>query len=467
MSVSQLKKWFSFHREAILQDFFQFLRFKSIGVDSAYSAEVFACAKWLENYLGEIGMQVEMWTSSGNPCLFAEKKSNIEEAPTLLIYHHYDVQPVDPLPLWKSDPFEPVIREEAVYARGAQDNKGQCFYTLTALKAFLELTKEILVNIKIFIEGEEESGSDGTREILERQKDRLQADHLLVIDSYLAGKGIPTLTLGVRGLVTLELHCSNSISDLHSGIFGGIVYNPNRALVQALAACWDDRGRINIPHFYEEVIEVDKEQKSKLDFALDLEKMKRQFGIQVFGPEPGFSVEESAVLRPTLEINGISGGYAGEGFKTIIPKKATAKISCRLVPHQDPNKIAKLLRQFIQEQFPSNFTVEIKQGTGEAAFLSKFTSEIVTRASRALEEVMQKPCQYILSGASIPIVPRLVEASGAEAILMGFGLEEDHIHAPNEHFGLDRFELGFLTVGRILSGFSEKEFIPPNNKSSK
>ncbi len=457
MSVSQLKKWFSLHREAIFQDFFQFLRFKSIGTDPAYFAEVVACAKWLESYLREMGMQVEIWSSSGNPALFAEKKSSIEGAPTLLIYHHYDVQPVDPLPLWKSDPFEPVVREEAVYARGAQDNKGQCFYTLTALKAFLELSQEVMVNIKVFIEGEEESGSRTTKEILERQKDRLQADHLLVVDTYLAGKGIPTLTLGVRGLITLELTCRNSTSDLHSGIFGGIVYNPNRALAQVLAAFWDAQGRIAIPHFYEEVVELEQKQKAKLDFRLDLETIKRQFGVRVFGPEPGFSVQESAALRPTLEINGMSGGYTGEGFKTIIPKQASAKISCRLVPHQDPNKIAKLFMQFIHEHFPANFAVEVKQGGGESAFLAKFDSDIVMRASRALEEVMGQSCHYVLSGASIPIVPRLVEASGAEAVLMGFGLDEDNIHAPNEHFGLDRFELGFLTMGRILLGFSEKK----------
>lgn len=456
MTLRQLQDWFSKNREAILRDFFQFLTFKSISADPAYKPEVLKCANWLGDYLKKIGMQVELWQTSGMPVLFAEYKSADKNAPTLLIYHHYDVQPADPLELWKSDPFSPVVRDGVVYARGAQDNKGQCFYCVTALKALFELTKQVPLNIKLFIEGEEESGSHGTEEAIEKKRERLKADYLLVVDSTLAAAGVPGLTMGVRGIMTMEFLCKNASTDLHSGTFGGIAYNPNRALAQAIAALWDKNGRVKIPHFYDDVAKLDEDQRKLLDLEFDPEWTRSQFGIQALAPEPGFSPKESSWIRPTVEINGMCGGYIGEGFKTVLPAQASAKISCRLVPNQDPEKIYKLLVDYLCAQFPAGFELKATYGHGAPAFRGNFHSPIAKTAAMSYEEVMKKPCRYMLSGGSIPIVAKLAEACGGEATLMGFGLDEDNIHAPNEHFGLDRFEMGYLTMGRIFAHLSEK-----------
>jgi acetylornithine deacetylase/succinyl-diaminopimelate desuccinylase-like protein len=454
--LQQLQEWFSTHRQAILADFFRFLEFKSISADSTYQQDILACAKWLGDYLRVMGMKVQLWpTSSGHPVVFAERKSPVADAPTLMIYHHYDVQPVDPMDLWKSDPFKPMIKGDLVYARGAQDNKGQCFYSILALKAFFEMTQQLPLNVKLFIEGEEESGSHGTEEMIDGQKASLKADSLLVIDSDLAGPGIPALTMGVRGILSFEFSCRNASIDLHSGMFGGIVYNPNRALAEAIAAIWDPKGRVKVPHFYDDVEELSKEHYRLLDLSFSQEEMSKQFGIKAFAPEIGFSPRESSWIRPTVEINGICGGYTGKGFKTVIPAEAFAKISCRLVPHQKPEKIYRQLCQYLEEHLPKGFEAKADLIHGTPAFRSNFDSLIAKTAVKAYEEVMKVPCRYKLSGGSIPIVGKLAEVSGAETVLMGFGLDEDNVHAPNECFGLKRFEQGFLTVGTLLANLSK------------
>lgn len=456
MFIQQLQDWFSKNRQGILADFFRFLEFKSISTDKEYQQEILACARWLGDYLRSIGMKVQLWpTSSGNPVVFAEYKSKNKEAPTLMLYHHYDVQPVDPLSLWKSDPFKPVIKDDLVYARGAQDNKGQCFYSIMALKAFSQLKGEFPLNIKLFIEGEEESGSHGTEEMVEGQKSNLGADHLLVIDSDLAGPGIPALTMGVRGILTLEFLCKNASMDLHSGIFGGMVYNPNRALAEAIASIWDEKGRVRIPHFYDDVEELSKEHHKLLDLSFNEKEMRSQFGVKVFAKEENFSPRESCWMRPTVEINGMGGGYTGNGFKTVLPSEAFAKISCRLVPHQKPEKIYEIVCAHLKDQLPKGFEVKATLLHGGPAFRSNFDSSIAKTAASAYEEVMGAPCRYKLSGGSIPIVGKLAEVTGAETVLMGFGLDEDNVHAPNECFGLKRFEQGFLTVGTILANLAQ------------
>lgn len=456
LDLSSLKKWYEKHREAVLDDFFKFLAFKSVSADSAYDSETKKCADWLVKYLTKIGLEVQVWPTSGQPVIFAKHCKAGKDRPTLLLYQHYDVQPVDPLELWKGDPFKPTVHDGKVFARGAQDNKGQCFYTITAIKALLELCDNLNFNLKLFIEGEEESGSEGTREVFALRGKELESDYLLVVDAGIPGPGQPAITLGLRGIITLEVVCRAASSDLHSGAFGGIAYNPNRALATALASLWDEEGKVAVPHFYDDVEVLSPKELEKFQIEIEEETIKKEHGLKALCPEPGFTIGQSATIRPTVEINGMAGGYAGEGFKTVLPAVAKAKISCRLVPDQDPGKIAANLKAHLLKNMPKGLEVEITVGQGSPAFRSKHDSFIAKLVAKAYEDVLGKPCQYCLLGGSIPITVELAEASRADTVMMGYGLNTDQIHAPNEHFGLDRFEQGFLTMGRIFGKLNEQ-----------
>jgi len=457
LTVPTLRKWYEEHMEEIVKDFLTFLRFKSISTDPEFKQETRQTALWLVEYLKKIGMDVQLWETKGQPCIFASYLKAGPDRPTVLIYHHYDVQPVDPLEFWESPPFDPVIKDNQVYARGAQDNKGQCFYSITALKAVLSLADKLNVNIKLLIEGEEETGSAGTAGVLSKKQKELKADYLLVVDSGLPKEGEPGICLGIRGIITMDVECKNSTVDLHSGSHGGIALNPNRALVSVLAQLWDESGTVAVPGFYDGIQMPAKDELEKYDTEFDVKEYQKSFGVKAFSNEGSYSYIESNWLRPTLEINGISGGYTGLGFKTVIPSLARAKISCRLVPGQDPKKIQKSISDFLKSHIAKGIELKIEHHQDAPAFRSSYDSEVAQTAAKAYEEIFQKPCKFILAGGSIPIVVDLVKVSNAEATIMGFGLAEDNIHAPNEHFGLDRFEMGFLTMGRMIAMFSEKQ----------
>ncbi|NGX38769.1 MAG: Succinyl-diaminopimelate desuccinylase [Chlamydiae bacterium] len=456
LDLAASKKWFAENREPILSDYFDFLRFKTIATDPAYHDECQKCAEWLVSYLQGIGLEATLWETSGQPVVFASHLEAGEARPTLLVYHHYDVQPIDPLELWKSDPFEPTIRDNKVYARGAQDNKGQCFYSIAAIKALLQSAKEIGFNLKVFIEGEEESGSSGTKDVFASRQQELKSDYLLVVDSGIPAKGVPAITLGMRGIITAEVKARGSNEDLHSGTFGGIVYSPLRALTEALSSLWDPSGKITIPGFYDDVKDYSKEELELIDTEVDQNRLQKEAGLRAFAPEPGYTIGQSGSIRPTVEINGLSGGYTGEGFKTVIPAVASAKISCRLVSEQNPEKVAASLKEYLLGKFPKGMEVEVEIDQGAAPFRCNQNSPIAKVAATAYEEVMGKPCKSIMGGGSVPIVSELAKATGAESLAIGYGLDSDLIHAPNEHFGLDRFELGFLTMGRIFSRLYEE-----------
>jgi acetylornithine deacetylase/succinyl-diaminopimelate desuccinylase-like protein len=450
VSVQQLKQWFKDHDEEILKDFFTFLSFRGISTDPGCAQECRKTAVWLCDYLEKSGLEATLWETPGLPVVFASRCRAGKDLPTLLIYHHYDVQPVDPLDLWKSDPFKPEIREGQVYARGAVDNKGQCFYSLVAIRAFLELCPEADFNLKIFIEGEEETGGAGTAAILQQKEAELRADHLLVVDFGIPAADTPGITLGMRGIVTLEVVCSNSFADLHSGEHGGIALNPNRALATLLAGLWDKNGKVVVPHFYDALKPLTQEQLFGVDMTFDREQYTENFGVRAFCMEEGMTPRESNWLRPTLEINGMWGGYTGVGFKTVIPSRSFAKISCRLVPDQDPSAIGKAITEYLKASAPAGIDIRVDLLHGAPAFFSAFDSFIVKTSVLAYEEIFGKPCKYLFCGASVPIVVDLARASKAEVAMIGVGLAEDAIHAPNEHFGLDRLETGFLIMGRIL-----------------
>ncbi len=450
MTLDVLKNWYKEHASEIQKDFFTFLSFPSISTDPRHASDIQKTAIWLKEYLQKIGMEASVWQSPGHPAVFATHMKAGPSRPTVLIYNHFDVQPVDPLDLWHSPPFQPEVRGNQIYARGAVDNKGQCFYVIQALKALLELSQKLNINIKLFIEGEEESGGRGTAALLKEKQKELKADHLLVVDFDMPEANVPGITLGMRGILALNVLLKNAKTDLHSGMHGGIALNPNRALVQMLAQLWDAKGRVAIPGFYDVVKNLEPEGLAKLYTQFDRQKYQSDFGVKAFAMEEGFSAVESNWLRPSLEINGMSGGYTGEGVKTVIPKQAEAKITCRLVPDQDPDKVAASITQFLKAKAPQCVDLKIDYLQGAKPFRASFDAQVTKIAAKAFEEVLGGRARYQLCGASVPIVTDLVNASRAEAALIGVGLADDNIHAPNEHFGWDRFEQGFLIIGNIL-----------------
>ena len=446
--------WFEENRTSILDDFFTFLKFPSISTDPAHKHDMLACQKWLVSYMESCGLDVEVWETSGHPSIFGEVPSKEKDAPTLLFYGHYDVQPAVPLDEWKSPPFEPEVRDNVVYARGAIDNKGQGFYTLIGIRAFLELAKEKKVHIKVLIEGEEEVGSPGLEGIAKAKREALRADHVFVVDLDMSARGKPAVTLGIRGVANLNATVTNTSSDLHSGVFGGMVLNPARALATVLGKMWDDQGKVTIPGFYDGVKTLSEEELSILNWDTDVKARAKPLDVRVFQGEGEYSLLESNWIRPTLEINGIESGYTGDGFKTIIPSKASVKLSCRLVPGQDPEKVLKEIATFLKKNLPEGIELRLEIGHGTPGVMTSPQSDTVEGTIKAYERVYSAPCCRQLCGATIPIVPTLSRVCGGELVMMGVGLSTDNMHAPNECFGLDRFKEGFLSVTQILEIFS-------------
>lgn len=445
------KNWLHVHQKILKEAYFQFLKIPSISTDPAYNQEMIRCADWLKEYLKQkVHLHAEVIPTEGHPLVYAEDLSAGAQAPTLLIYGHYDVQPVDPLELWDSPPFEPTERNGLIYARGAVDDKGQIFFAILAIQAWKELGRKLPVNIKFCIEGEEESSSLGLSKALASLKEKLKADFLLVPDFGSLDEKTPALSLGARGIVCLEVTLTGSNTDLHSGMYGGLAYNPNRALAELLAKCWDAEGRVQIDGFYDEVHEPSQEELSQYAFRFDPKTGAKEMGVEALGGEKGRSFLEANCFRPTFEINGMSGGYTGVGFKTVIPAKAVAKISCRLVPHQNPKKIQESIVAFLKRNVHPGMKLNVTVLSSDAAFRGDPHSSLAKAVAEAATEVTGIPCAYILSGGSIPIVADLVRQTGAKVTGMGYGLPEDNIHAPNESFDWERLEKGFLTVARSI-----------------
>jgi acetylornithine deacetylase/succinyl-diaminopimelate desuccinylase-like protein len=448
--ITELKEKYEKNENETLKDFFTFLKFQSVSSEPEFKKETTDCAKWLQNYLKSIQFETEMWETAGHPVLYAENLKAGKNYPTLLIYNHYDVQPVDPLELWNSPPFEPEIRDGEIYARGAQDNKGQCFYTIQALKYLLKPDGSLPINVKLCIEGEEECGSAGLNSILQEKAEKLKADYLSVVDLGIRSLNHPSITLGIRGIVTMDVEITGALADTHSGSNGGLLYNPNHALVELLGSLRNKEGVIQIPGFYDHVREFSVSDKELICWDFDEAEYAKMFGVIPTGGEVKYLPLERNWLRPTLEINGIAGGYSGSGFKTVIPAKATAKISCRLVPDQDPEIIVKLVHDFLIKQAPKEIQVKVERHHGGKAAHSNPKSKIVQAFKQSYTEVFEKTTAFVYEGASIPVVTNLSAAANAEVVLVGLGLPDDNIHAPNEHFGKDRLKLGFLTIARAI-----------------
>lgn len=454
-----MNTWFSKNIDLLLEDFFAFLRFKSISADPSYRNEIENCAKWLEKHLSKIGLESKLLSTETYPVVFAKNKNFDEAKPTILIYGHYDVQPVDPLSEWKTDPFDPKIIDGEIYARGAVDDKGQIFYAISAVQFFLEkyLSKNssdkspsLPFNIKFCVEGEEESSSRGLKNALDRYKDTLKADYLFAIDFGSRDENVPAITLGARGMVTMTLEFIGSKVDFHSGEFGGIAFNPIKACVLTLSKLWDDKGRITVPGFYDDVKKVDQKN---VKAAFDKEKYEEEFGIFAFHSEEGFTNLESNWFRPTIEINGIGGGYFDVGFKSVIPKKVICKLSSRIVKNQNPEKIASLIKDFLQKQTKKGIDLKIDVIDAGSAIGGDAGGKLTKALTKAMEEVYRCPCEYVYCGGSVPIVALMIDKLKAQPTMLGLGLATDNVHAPNEHFSLKRFEKGFLSVAKALEVF--------------
>lgn len=439
-----------------LKDFTTFLSFQSVSTDPAYKPELLNCCDWVCDYLKDIGFEVEVWETSGHPTIYAHYLKAGPDKPTLLTYNHYDVQPVDPVEEWSHPPFEPHIENGKVYARGASDNKGQCFYTLLAMKTLLKNEGKLPINVKMVIEGEEEIGSSGLDEILETKKEKLRADYIAIVDSGMNSPTKPAITLGMRGIVTMEVTARGSNSDLHSGMVGGMVFNPIHALVHTFSQIRDPKtGRILIPGFYDQVKTLTPLEKEQLKNGGDPDAFLEPFKAKPTGGERALNAWERVWMQPTLEVNGITGGYTGEGFKTVIPQVAKAKVSCRLVPDQDPKKMGMLVGDALIACAPDgiDITVSILAGSGRAA-RGNPDSPIVHAFSKAYKEVFNHQPELIYSGGSVPISARLQEVSMGEIVFVGLALATDNFHAPNEHFSIERIDQGCQSMINMLKHLS-------------
>ncbi len=432
------------HQQSQLQELKALLSIPSIGAQPQHKSDMIRAAQWLADHLRSIGMQrAEVMPTAGQPVVYAEWLGAGQDRPTVLIYGHYDVQPADPLELWQSDPFKPEVRGDNLYARGASDDKGQFFTHVKAVEAYLKTSGKLPVNVKFIIEGEEEVGSPSLEPFIE-QNGRLLASHLaLISDTSMLRPDLPALTYALRGLCYMEVEVTGPQRDLHSGSFGGAVYNPIQALAEIMVSLKDSHGRITIPGFYDRVCPLDdEERKSLAEVPFDEAGFRSEAGVSATWGEEGYTVLEQITARPTLDCNGIWGGYTGEGSKTVLPSKASAKISMRLVPDQDHREIARLFRAHVLQVAPPQVQVEVRDLHGGKPAMVDRHSPVMRAAATALERAFGRPPVFIREGGSIPVVTTFKNVLGAPSVLMGLGLSDDNLHSPNEKFYLPNFYRG-------------------------
>jgi len=435
------------NRDLHLKELFEFLSIPSISALPDHKEDVNHTAEWVAEALRKIGMEnVSIHPTNGHPVVYGDWL-HAEGKPTVLIYGHYDVQPVDPLHLWDSPPFEAEIRDDKIYARGASDDKGQTFMHLKALETILKTEGTLPLNFKFCIEGEEEIGSPNLPTFVKENKDLLAADVIVISDTTMNERGKPTICYGVRGLAGLQIDVKGPNSDLHSGLYGGGVHNPINALVQVLDSFHSEDGKVTVEGFYDDVLPLtDEERKAYEALNFDEEKERQALGVPALYGEKGYSYLERTWVRPTLDINGIYGGFQGDGIKTVIPSEAHAKITCRLVPNQDPEKIVEQLNQHIEKNKPEGVEVSLQLFDKGAPYVTPFDHPAIQAAARAYESIYQVPTSFTRGGGSLPIIATLDEVLHAPIVLMGFGLPTENFHAPNEHFHLENFDKGFETL---------------------
>lgn len=447
--------YLSQNKQRFLDELLELLRIPSVSADSKYKADVARCAEAVKDSLIKAGCdKAEICTTPGHPIVYGEKIIDPSK-PTVLVYGHYDVQPADPLELWHSGPFEPVIKDEKIYARGACDDKGQMFMHVKAIEVMVK-TNTLPCNVKFMIEGEEEVGSVNLGKFLEGNKEKLKADIVLVSDTSMISMETPSLETGLRGLAYMEVEVTGPNRDLHSGVYGGAVANPINILCKMIASLHDENNHINIPGFYDKVQELsDAERKALNNAPFDLEEYKKELNVKADWGEKGYTTLERTGTRPTLDVNGIWGGYTGEGAKTVLPSKAYAKISMRLVPNQSSHEIAQLFQKHFEGIAPDYIQVKVTEHHGGEPVVTPTDSAAYKAAAEAIKTAFGKEPIPTRGGGSIPIIALFEKILGLKTVLLGFGLDNDNIHSPNEKYDIFNYFKGIETIPYFHKYFTE------------
>lgn len=440
--MDDIEQYLKQHREAFEDDLCDLLRIPSVSADSRHRDDMRHAAKWVFGQFESLGIPAEIVETAGHPIVYAESPP-VDGAPTVLVYGHYDVQPPDPLNEWISPPFEPTKRDGNVYARGATDDKGQMLTHVKSAQAVLATAGKLPVQIKYVIEGEEEVGSANIEQFLEDRREQLACDVIVISDTSQFGPGRPAITYGLRGIAYYELRLTGPKQDLHSGTFGGAVTNPLNTAAKMLSALTDGNGRIQVPGFYDEVVELTDAERAQFNaLSFDEPSFMKQIGVEGVSGEAGFTTLERRWARPTCDVHGFWGGYSGEGAKTVLPCRAGAKFSFRLVPNQDPKKITESLEQMLRSLCPPGIKLELIDLHGAPGVLVSLDNPFMSAAAKAIERGFGTAPVFIREGGSIPIVNAFKKKLGADTLLLGWGLDDDNTHSPNEKFCLADFHRG-------------------------
>ena len=449
------KEYQEANKDRFLNELLELLRIPSISAKNENKGDMLTCSESVKQLLLAAGADsATIYPTEGHPVVYAEKFVDAK-LPTVLVYGHYDVQPAEPLELWHSGPFEPVIKDGKIYARGSADDKGQFFMHVKALETLVN-TQSLPVNIKFLIEGEEEIGSPNLGKFVKENKELLKADVILISDSSMLSMDTPSIDVGVRGLSYIEVTVTGPDRDLHSGVYGGAVANPITILARMIATCHDENNHITIPGFYDDVLVASDDERAKMAQApYNEEEFKKELGVSELWGEKGFTTNERTGIRPTLELNGIWGGYQGEGAKTVLPSKASAKISCRLVPHQSSAKITEKILNYFKSIAPASVTVDAFEHHGGEPYVTPIDSLEYAAAAMAIKETFGKEPIPVRGGGSIPISALFEQELGIKVIFFGFGLDSDNLHSPNEKYDLFNFYKGIETIPYFHKFFAE------------
>jgi acetylornithine deacetylase/succinyl-diaminopimelate desuccinylase-like protein len=443
------------NRDRYLDELKQLLAIPSISALPEHAADVKRCATWCAEEMGRIGLQnARLIDTPGNPVVYGDWLG-APGTPTILFYGHYDVQPVDPIELWASPPFEATVRDGEIYARGSADDKGQVFMHFKAVEAYMKQAGRLPVNIKFILEGEEEVGSAHLDDFIRAHKSDLAADVVVISDSPMFARGVPSMCYGLRGLVYFQIDLRGSSTDLHSGSFGGAVANPAMVLAQMLAQMKDRGGRVKIPGFYDDVVQLqEEERKAWASLPFNEKKYKKDFGIPKLFGESGYSTLERTWARPTFEINGLLSGFTGEGAKTVLPAVAMAKVSMRLVPNQNPDKIAKLFEDYVHDIAPKTVELKVTRMHGGKPWMASYENPFIQAAGRAIEKGFGQKPVFTREGGSIPVVSTFQEELGLPSVLFGVGLPDENAHAPNEKLDVGNFHNGIIASAILYEEIS-------------
>lgn len=452
----QVSQYLEQNAPRFVEELKELLRIPTVSADPACKPHLIRGAEFVHRQFTNLGFDSEIVPTAGHPIVYAEWRKS-PGAPTVMVYGHYDVQPADPLDLWTTPPFEPTLRDGCLYARGATDDKGQFFTHLKSAEAWLNTVGKLPVNLLYVIEGEEEVGSRNLEDFLKTRKDQLKCDVAVVSDTSQYGPNQPAITYGLRGILAVEVSLTGPKKDLHSGVFGGSVANPASGIARLIASLHDDQGRIQIPGFYDDVIPLtDAERKQFADLPFDEAAYKAELGVAEIAGEAGYSTTERRWARPTCEVNGLFSGYTGAGPKTIVPSKATVKITCRLVPDQDPEKLTKALEAYLKSQCPPSLKFEFTSYHGCPAFVFDPNSPYIEAASQAIQESWNvKQVRLIREGGSIPVVQTFKDVLDVDTLLLGWGQNTDNLHSPNEHFSVADFHRGIKASAILWQKLAE------------